>query len=215
MGRGLIMYEFPDSGHESECVLFSAHLNYRLPDGERLHVRQTVAWCQSCGRFSLAERIESVADIEAELPGLIAQKDQLLAESLRQSAANQDMRRRDILGIGFDLDWTERAIAEVPVRIAWRRKRQSPAKCLHCGTSNLLEIDDRVEVIHSRIRTMENVSYHQMDSRPRKNGMPSLRLKVNSSGPTTGSMVDATRRSARSRGAFRRSPWHRRRDGSR
>lgn len=142
MGRGLIMYEFPDSGHESECVLFSSHLNYRLPDGERLHVRQTVAWCQSCGRFSLAELIESVADIEAELPGLIAQKDQLLAESLRQSAANQDMRRRDILGIGFDLDWTERAIAEVPVRIAWRRKRQSPAKCLHCGTTNLLWFDD-------------------------------------------------------------------------
>jgi hypothetical protein len=137
MGRGFIKYEFPDSDREPDFVLFSAHLYYRLPDGERLHVRQTAAWCQSCGKFTLVEYIESVAELEAELPGLIVRKDQLLEEAHGQSSVSEDLR-----SIGFDLDWTERAIAEVPVRIAWRRKRQSPPKCLHCGTSNLLEIDD-------------------------------------------------------------------------
>lgn len=46
MGRGFIKYEFPDSGREPDFVLFSAHLNNRLPDGERLHIRQAAAWCQ-------------------------------------------------------------------------------------------------------------------------------------------------------------------------
>lgn len=137
MGRGFIKYEFPDSGREPDFVLFSAHLNYRLPDGARLHVRQTAAWCQVCHRFTLAELIESVAELEAELPGLIIRKDQLLEEAHGQSSVSEDLR-----SIGFDLDWIQREIAEVPRRIAWRRNRQGPAKCLRCGSTNLSWFDD-------------------------------------------------------------------------
>ena len=40
MGRGFTQYSFPDSGSSDTVALYSAFLDYRLPDGSFLHVRQ-------------------------------------------------------------------------------------------------------------------------------------------------------------------------------
>ena len=70
MGRGYTQFAFPESGAEDIWALYSAFLNYRLSDCKLLHVRQTECWCPNCNRIDMAERVESLEDLESELERL-------------------------------------------------------------------------------------------------------------------------------------------------
>lgn len=119
MGRGFTQYSFPDSGSGDTVALYSAFLDYRLPDGSFLHVRQQECWCPVCDCFVFAEDVPSLADLEAELARLL----------------NPDEELQRV--IAFLEVPVENRIAEARRRVAWRRNRKSPPKCLHCGSTNI------------------------------------------------------------------------------
>lgn len=119
MGRGFTQYAFPDSGSADSIALYSAFVDYRLPDGSRLHVRQRECWCPRCDCFVFAEDVPSLTDLEAELARLM----------------NPDEELHQVLTF---LEVTiENQIAETQARIEWRRNRKTPPKCLHCGSTNI------------------------------------------------------------------------------
>lgn len=129
MGRGYTQFSFPDSATEDEYALYSAFLNYRMPDGKLLHVHQTECWCPTCNRIDMAERMKTLAELNEEL------------ERLR----NPDEATSRMLQ--FISTPIEEQITEMELRIHWRRNRILPAKCLHCGTTHVVPIptDDEFE----------------------------------------------------------------------
>ena len=116
MGRGFVQYHLPESARE-EWVLWSAFIDYRLPDGTKLHIWQQPAWCAHCRRFVIAEEIPSV-------------------EALQQEIARFRSADPDTLGtwafVSNGAPVAER-IAELSRYVQWRRGRQSPPRCLECG----------------------------------------------------------------------------------
>jgi hypothetical protein len=132
MGRGFIQFAFPDSGAEDEWALYSAFLNYLLPDGKLLHVRQTPCWCSNCNRIDMAEHVESLDELESELARL-------------RNPDDEEARMLAFIGTPI-----EERIAEIELRMIWRRNRVSPAKCLQCGSTNIVRIPDTEEFSHPK-----------------------------------------------------------------
>ena len=132
MGRGFTQFAFPDSGAPDTLALYSAFLNYKLADDKELHVRQTECWCPVCDFFVMAERIESLSELECELSNL----------------RNPDPAEKDFLA--FIYPSIDDAIAEVLARIEWRLMRVAPAKCLHCGSTDIQRIPEGDEFLHPK-----------------------------------------------------------------
>lgn len=123
MGRGYIEYQLPDSKRD-EWVLFSAFLNYRLPDGSTLSIGQQPAWCWACRAFVLAEELSSIASLEEEIHRL-------------EAADPEALRTWAFVSNGEPV---QDRITELHRRIEWRRGRISPPRCLHCGTLEIVPI---------------------------------------------------------------------------
>lgn len=132
MGRGYTQYAFPDSSADDVYALYSAFLNYRLASGELLHVRQTECWCASCERIDMAERIESLNELEQQL------------ERLRHPDEDESCM---IAFIGVPID---KRVTEAEIRIKWRRGRISPPKCLQCGSVDIMELPGTDEFSHPK-----------------------------------------------------------------
>jgi hypothetical protein len=129
MGRGFIEYSLPAVGR-SEFVAYSAFLDYRLPDGSTLWVEQQPAWCPSCGHFVLAERLPDVVELK---------------ESLAAVQAGEPEKVRQLAFLGRSPD---EQVAELTRRIAWRRVRRSPPRCLYCGSDRVLALPPGNEFSH-------------------------------------------------------------------
>lgn len=129
MGRGFIEYH-GEAADRSEFVAFSAFLEYRLPDGSLLMVDQQPAWCPACGQFVLAERLSEVAELEAML------------------AAVKDQEPETVRRLAVFSRSAEDEVAELTRRLAWRRGRRSLARCLHCGSDQIVAIPTGGEFAH-------------------------------------------------------------------
>jgi hypothetical protein len=77
MGRGFTEYLLPQTGWR-DGVAFSAFIDYRLPDGTKLHILQQEAWCRTCRRFVAAEDIPLLESLEEEIRRLLAGDPELL-----------------------------------------------------------------------------------------------------------------------------------------
>jgi hypothetical protein len=123
MGRGYVQYRLLDSDGELR-VFFSAFFNYRLPRGDLLSVNQQPAWCSQCRTFAPAERIESVDRMEQRITEL----------------QNADARLLETLT--FCGTTVANELADLTLRIEWRRRRINPPRCLHCGCSEIVPLPD-------------------------------------------------------------------------
>lgn len=130
MGRGFTQFSFPDTNAEDVYAFYSAFLNYRLATGELLHVRQTECWCSVCKRIDMAERVESLEDLQTEL-------------DRRRHPDEEESRIIAFIGTPIEV-----RIAETELRIKWRRGRIAAAKCLHCGSTDLIRLPDSDEFRH-------------------------------------------------------------------
>jgi hypothetical protein len=79
------------------------HASYLLPDGSRAPIELEYAWCNDCVRVVEVESVPDLADLERRLEGVLA-------------AGGQ-----------------EGHVADLQARIAWRRLRSHPPRCLRCG----------------------------------------------------------------------------------
>ena len=130
MGRGYTQFAFPDTDMEDVHALYSVFLNYRLATGDVLHVRQTECWCFTCERIDMAERVDSLDELQSELQRL-------------QYPDEDESRMIAFIGVAI-----EKRIAETELRIKWRRNRISPPKCLHCGSTDITRLPDTDEFRH-------------------------------------------------------------------
>ena len=130
MGRGFTQYSFPDSETEDAWALYSAFLDYELADGTLLHVRQAACWCAICDCILMAEDVPSVAALESELATL-------------ENPTEEDRQLIDFIGTPL----SER-ITEQKRRIQWRRSRQSAARCLQCGSTEITVLPGEDEFHH-------------------------------------------------------------------
>lgn len=130
MGRGFTQYSYINSDLPDEWPLHSAFLDYLLEDGTRLHVNQNDYYCTVCDCFVIGERIETIAELKYQI-------DQIENEP--------ESRHRKIAEYFGNVP---KQIADLHVRIDWRRKRKSPPKCLHCGSTEILAIPEDDEFLH-------------------------------------------------------------------
>jgi hypothetical protein len=133
MGRAYTQYSFPDSGTENAYVLYSAFLNYRLPDGSLLHVQQKECWCATCNCFLMGEHVPDVWELEIEISHLL----------------NPDRDTQVLIAVmGRPV---EELLEEIRARIRWRKTREAPAKCLKCSSTEIIFVPDSNEFRHPKI----------------------------------------------------------------
>jgi hypothetical protein len=133
MGRGYTQYRLSETGRE-EWVLFSAFIDYRLPDGSKLHILQDAAWCPNCDRFVVAEEIPSIESLKSEL------------EKTR-SGETKTVQIWQFVSNGQPISIR---IAELEKRIEWRIARVNPPRCLECGGLGIVAVQGNKEFQHPK-----------------------------------------------------------------
>lgn len=134
MGRGYDQYAFPDSGSPKQEVIFSAYLHYQLPEDSLLFVHQNPCWCFACDRFQVGKRIEALEKLESDITRL--RRGDLDPERYSDSEVDFEFFLTYYLGH----EPIAEKIAELSTRIEWRRQRQSPPKCLVCGSTRIANV---------------------------------------------------------------------------
>ncbi len=123
MGRGYTQYSYINDDVPDEYAIYSAFLDYVFDNGSRLHVNQTDCYCPVCERIDMAEHLETVSQLQHRLEQL------MIPDSKERQMA-------EFIGSIPD------QITDLKRRIEWRNARQSPAKCLHCGCTEILLLPD-------------------------------------------------------------------------
>jgi hypothetical protein len=96
---------------------------YMLRDGSKLDIDSQPAWCYGCKRFVEVEKIESVAELDRQLAEL-----QHFYDSPGHIPPDRIIR-----------------IERLPVlrtRRIWRAHRESPPRCLECGSTSIAALDE-------------------------------------------------------------------------
>lgn len=101
---------------------------YEFPDGSRIDVQTTPAWCRRCGKLSDGESIESLEQIDRELADLHDPCSELHRVTAR-GALHQ------LLGGGDE--FLRKMIEHKRKRRLWREGRVSPPRCIACGTTDI------------------------------------------------------------------------------
>ena len=96
----------------------SAGLYYEFADGSRLRLETTPVWCRRCGGITEGERVESLEQLDKDLADL-----QDPTSFLRQITGRRFLRER---------------IRMAEARRSWRVSRTSPAKCVYCGSADIV-----------------------------------------------------------------------------
>lgn len=112
--------------------------SYELPDDRLAHVDRTILWCNDCGSYCPVERLPEMHELEAKLA-----KEQQELELARSEKPKDQITFWFIRKPGkIDTDKIriyEKAVEDVKSKIAWKILRQSPRKCLMCGSQDLLD----------------------------------------------------------------------------
>jgi hypothetical protein len=123
----------PDDGSCEEMLLLSIGY-YILPSGAAIRLYEQPAWCRDCWKFVRAEHLSALEDIDAQMKKYRGKA----AETRRQLAGWLYLLglkcRRQLV---HELSVWEEAVAEEEMRQEWRLKRQSPPRCLECGSTAL------------------------------------------------------------------------------
>ena len=110
-----------DDETEPYMICFFSTLNYRLPDKSMLGIEQKVAWCEVCHSFGSAEVIPSIEELNGRIQELQTPTRKHLFIYRTQEAING-------------------AIDELRTRSRWRATRESPARCLVCGSTAITPV---------------------------------------------------------------------------
>lgn len=97
---------------------------YRLPDGNEIGLASRPIWCDGCAKVSHGEAIPSLSDIDQAIASL-------------KRLAGEIRREIDPEGDGSQQD----QIAELSLARTWRSLRQSPPRCMVCGSCNIISLE--------------------------------------------------------------------------
>jgi hypothetical protein len=107
---------------------------YLLEDSTATRLYEQVAWCLDCKRFERAEYLPEIADIDVEIAKYAARAAKIKAQ-LGGWLYRFGLRSRgEFL---HELSVWQDAVAEAQRQRRWRLGRQSPPRCLACGSAQI------------------------------------------------------------------------------
>ena len=121
-----------DDTGQKVATLTSVRHCYLLPDGTQMWIPVIPAWCRGCGAFTMVERLEDPAKIEAAAHDFFRQRQSHPLLPL-QTPEFAEAVNRNVL---------ERSLHDAQ---QWRlalRDRRSPPRCLICGGIEYTTIPD-------------------------------------------------------------------------
>lgn len=101
---------------------------YQLTDGSRIDVETTPVWCHRCGRFTDGEQVEPLEEIDRRLVELA-------------DPSSETCRELSLLGgprTGGGDEVLRGEIERLTRQRAWRERRVTPAKCILCGSPDIV-----------------------------------------------------------------------------
>jgi hypothetical protein len=116
-------YEVRCPAHTHRLWVHNMHY-YRLADGAALHVAKWPIWCYGCGAFTLGEWLPSV-------------------EELRQAISECEHYAARPGWIPHDRYIDIKGLPDLRVRERWREARTAPPRCLDCGSSAIVLMQDQ------------------------------------------------------------------------
>jgi ferredoxin-like protein FixX len=122
--------------HKAKCdkcnyraEFFAPLRSYEMADGSTVTIEHTFVWCAACRAVRCGEQLANIEELERELTAIEARAPSILEEFSvlvdRHTSLEQVLASR---------------AAELRARIAWRRIRISPARCLECGSAGILAL---------------------------------------------------------------------------
>ena len=118
--------QFTPSG-ETQEYFGSRGDSYELEDGTHIDVRSQPVWCRRCGEFTDGESIERLDEIDQQIADLQDPRSELYRLT-RDTLPTADGRPR--LRPHFTKLLRQRR--------RWLMDRESPPKCLECGSTDIL-----------------------------------------------------------------------------
>ncbi len=109
---------------------------YEFSEADRLDLHSVPVWCHRCGTITHGEKLATVEEIDAEISDLSDPSSELYGMTQNTLLAE----------LGHGDEFRRERIAELQRRRRWREARQSPPKCIHCGTTEILALPMGVPV---------------------------------------------------------------------
>lgn len=104
---------------------------YEFSDGSRIDLVSVPAWCRQCGDIRHGEQTESVEAIDEELA-------ELLDPTTWAFQRYSDPSFVEIFGREVGEKVRDSRIEALKARRRWREQRVSPAKCIYCGSTDII-----------------------------------------------------------------------------
>jgi hypothetical protein len=117
-------------GGRSESLLLFLGRYYRLADGSTQMIDEQAAWCTRCRRVIAAEQLRPLPELERKLAELQQGDKPLL----------------DLLSALFGS--VEEEIVNIRNKLEWRQRRTSSARCLNCGSEDIVPLPFEGETVH-------------------------------------------------------------------
>jgi hypothetical protein len=108
--------------------------HYELPNGEQLDLQSAPVWCHRCGKITLGEYLSSVEEISQQIRDLHDPSSELYGLLFLPGVFEEPIEE-----VNARRKWH---IAELRRRLQWREGRRSPAKCIFCGTTELIVLPE-------------------------------------------------------------------------
>lgn len=117
---------------------------YEFADGSHLGLHTEPVWCPRCGKVTHGESIPSVEQLDKKLADFHDPTSILYRSTMRSLLPW-------IEGPGDREKFRQERIKEIHRRREWRLTRRSPAKCIHCGCTEIISLphDKPVAVVRN------------------------------------------------------------------
>lgn len=126
-----------------------ALFSYDLSDGRLAHMEREAMWCNACNSYCPVEQFPEMKELEENLAKEQQKLEQVWAKQPKDQIILGFIRRPGKVDKKLIKSY-ENAVVKAQARIEWKMLRQSPRKCLLCGSQDILDQGDGFEspIIH-------------------------------------------------------------------
>jgi hypothetical protein len=140
-------------GGETQELCGSRGNYYELPNSTHITLSSSPVWCRLCNEFTEGESIEAIEAIDQQIADLWDPTSELF-----QFYKDSSTSSIGVDGIHF--------ISELEKRRRWRESRQSPPKCLGCGSPEIVLLPEGQKVTNPTGRGWIEVTVTGLCSTP-------------------------------------------------
>ena len=103
--------------------------SYEMPDGSTITIERTFVWCGACRAIRWGEELAQLTALERELTAIETKESVTISEL--SSWVDKYKTLEQII---------DERVKELRERIQWRRGRVSSARCLECGSTDIVAL---------------------------------------------------------------------------